>query len=310
MRAVRVANGASNRKGIIIGFLRIIARILRKWFEFPEIMISFDVYKALKNETPDMLITVAFPHPVHWGAAFAKKYRKNLTDIFWAADCGDPYMKYPFRPRAFYFKYIEKFWCRRADYITVPIEEAKEGYYKEFRHKIRVIPQGFDFRNVELAPYIKNEIPHFAYSGTVYQKLREVGAFLDYLCTLNAPFKFIVYTNTKKYFIPYMGRLSAKMEVRSYIPREELLKELSKMDFLINIRNESSVQQPGKLIDYYLTKRPILEISQSFSEKDYFNEFLNHDFTHRLNEQIDISEYDISNVTDKFLNLFYSHNRE
>ncbi len=44
---------------------------------------------------------------------------------------------------------------QKVNYITVPIEEAREAYYEEFRNKIRVIPQGFDFSDVQLAKYEK-----------------------------------------------------------------------------------------------------------------------------------------------------------
>jgi len=283
------------KKGIIY--------LLNKWFEFPDIIISKTVYKALKDEKPDILITVALPFPIHWGTAFAKKYQKHLSNTLWVSDCGDPYMGTPMAHRPFYFKYIEKFWCRQTDYITVPLEQAKEGYYKEFRDKIRVIPQGFNFEDVVLLPYIKNNIPHFAYSGTVYPQSRDPRTFLEYLCTVDKPFKFIVYTNRQEVFTPYVEKLSGKIEIRNYVPHEELLKELSKMDFLINIKNESSVQQPSKLIDYYLTKRPIIEITSAFNEKDIFEEFIKGDYTHQLICN-NIEDYNIKNIANKFLNLY------
>ena len=287
----------------ISGWKRKIIGFLGKWFEFPDIIISKTVYKALKDEKPDILITVALPFPIHWGTAFAKKYQKHLSNTLWVSDCGDPYMGTPMAHRPFYFKYIEKFWCRQTDYITVPLEQAKEGYYKEFRDKIRVIPQGFNFEDVVLLPYIKNNIPHFAYSGTVYPQSRDPRTFLEYLCTVDKPFKFIVYTNRQEVFTPYVEKLSGKIEIRNYVPHEELLKELSKMDFLINIKNESSVQQPSKLIDYYLTKRPIIEITSAFNEKDIFEEFIKGDYTHQLICN-NIEDYNIKNIANKFLNLY------
>lgn len=42
-------------------------------------------------------------------------------------------------------KPIEKFWCKQTDYIVIPVENGKAGYYEEFRDKIAVIPQGIDF---------------------------------------------------------------------------------------------------------------------------------------------------------------------
>jgi hypothetical protein len=262
------------------------------------------VYKALKKEENiDMLITVAIPYPIHWGSAYAKKKIKHLENSIWISDCGDPYMCSPMAKHPFYFKYVEKYWCRNTNFISVPIEQAKEGYYKEFRDKIRIIPQGFDFENVELATYVKNDVPHFAYSGMVYPNSRDPRKFLDYLSTLDIPFKFIVYTNRQEMFLSYTEKLSNKIELRNYVPHEELLKELSKMDFLINIKNESSIQQPSKLIDYYLTKRPILEIASAFSEQNIFNQFINGDYSNHLVCN-NIDDYNIVNIANKFLDLY------
>src|SRR5690606_10094120 len=107
------------------------------------------VYNALKkekNSNYDILISIAAPHPIHWGVAKAIKKYKNIAKC-WIADCGDPFMlshnlQYK---RPFYFKYYEKEFCRLADFITIPTAFAKDGYYKEFHDKLNVIPQGFNF---------------------------------------------------------------------------------------------------------------------------------------------------------------------
>ena len=67
------------------------------------------------------------------------------------------------------------------------------------------------------------------------------------------------------YFDDYKEKLGERLDVRSYIQRESLIRELSHCDFLINIKNESSVQSPSKLIDYALTHRPILTITSDFN---------------------------------------------
>ncbi len=56
-----------------------------------------------------------------------------------------------------FLKPIEKFWCKQTDYIVIPIENGKAGYYEEFRDKIAVIPQGIDFSGVILDKYVKNK---------------------------------------------------------------------------------------------------------------------------------------------------------
>lgn len=284
-------------------FYRIFGRIVgRKYFEFPLIELKSMVQRALKSESKiDYLITVAHPYPIHWGVA--SYIDKNTDKIkFWVADCGDPYMRNPFSIPPFYFKYLEKRWCKRCNYITIPIESAVNGYYPEFRYKIRIISQGFDFEDIKLLRYEQKTIPTFAFAGLIYKKLRDPSRFLQYLSKQNFDFKFIVYSQKSDIFDNFKSILGEKLEVRDYIPRELLLTELSKMDFLINIQNNSTVQQPSKLIDYALTQRPILNITSEFGEMNTFDEFIKNNFTNQLIVK-DIQQYNIINVANKFLSL-------
>jgi hypothetical protein len=279
--------------------------ILFHWsLDFPDIFLMWLTKKVILKEAPfDYLISIAFPHTIHWGVALSIRGGKRNFNK-WAADCGDPYMLNPHQKFNFYFKYVEKWWSKKADYITIPVEEAIEGYYLEFHHKIKVIPQGFDFVNIQLSEYKESAILQFAYSGMIYPGTRDPTLFMEYLCTMkHINFKFIVYTTSKSFFETYKIELADKLEIRDYIPRNELLKELSKMDFLINIKNNSGVQLPSKLIDYYITKRPVLEITSSFNEVDAINEFLNRDYSSKKTA-FNISQYDISNVASKFIDLY------
>lgn len=285
-------------------FYRALARLFFTKLEFPRIEFLFMMNRDLEFDilNSDLVISVAQPYPIHWG--IAKMKMRNLKFPLWVSDCGDPYMGDPFEKRPFYFKYVEKWWCNLTDYITVPIDNAKNAYYMEYRNKIRVIPQGFDFSNIDLPIYKINKIPTFVYAGVVYIGQRDPSNFLDFLKGLNIDFKFIVYTKNLKYFSQYKKDLGDKLEIYDYIPREELLKVLSKADFLINLKNKGSVQAPSKLIDYELSKRPILEITTEFQEKTAFEDFLKKDYSKKISIP-NISAFDIKNVTNDFLNLYY-----
>ncbi len=281
---------------------RAVVRIFGKYLELPFIELIPMVKGALKNEGDiDFLISVAQPHTIHWGVSeYLKKNKEKVR--FWIADCGDPFMKDPFNSRPFYFKYLEKQWGRLCNFISIPVQEAIEAYYSEFRNKMKVIPQGFDFESVELALYVPNEFPTFAYSGFLYKGKRDMTKFLEFLLQIDEKFKFIVYTPSAPLFEHFKVKFGNQLEVRNYIPREDLLFELSKMDFLINIANQSTVQVPSKLIDYALTKRPILEITSDFSQENEFREFLkrNYKSEKKINH---VEQYDIRNVADAFLKL-------
>lgn len=283
---------------------RLVKRLLAQFFEYPDSRLLSTVPKAVKNESGyDLLITIAMPHPIHWavGKIYAKGKRLAKT---WVADCGDPYMfcgtsqyKHPF-----YLAKQEKRWCRECDYITVPVESARDAYYPEFRDKIRVIPQAFDFEEVKLKNYIPNKVPTFAFSGNLIPKVRDPKPFLDYLLTLNMDFKFVLYTTKQHLVTPYKEKLGDKLEIHGYVPRLELLNILSGMDFLVNIENISKNQTPSKLIDYALTKRPILSIDSKHLDTNIVDEFLRGDYSKQYVVP-NIEQYNIVNVANRFLNL-------
>lgn len=297
----------SNGNRISIFMKRVLNRGLNLLFEYPDIEIMIRAKQALKRESGyDLLISIAVPHPTHWGVAWARKKENQIADT-WVADCGDPYMGFRMDRfnKPFYFKYIEKFFCRKADAITVPIEEAKNAYYKEFRNKIYVIPQGFNFDEVPKAEEKaanNNGIPVFAYAGNLLGGGRNPYKLLEYLSGLDKPFKFIIYTQKSGPAEPYVEKSNGRIEIRNAIPRIELLKELSAMDFLVNLENETSMQLPSKLIDYYLVNRPVLSVGSDELDKAAIEQFLQEDYRARYRFN-GVEQYRIENVCQQFLEL-------
>lgn len=285
---------------------RLLKKVFRRSIEFPDIELMFRTNRVLKKENNiDLLITVAVPYPIHWGAAFRKMFDASSFPKTWVADCGDPYMGNKFLNKPFYFKFIEKWFCKKADYISIPIEDAKEAYYPEFRNKIKIIPQGFDFSDVPSFDKKPNNIDvTFIYAGVFYPGIRDPRPFLDYLVSKkDKPFLFKIYTKSLNVVEPYLDLLGEKLEVNNYIPREELLKEMAKADFLINFENNTAVQSPSKLIDYALVQRPILSINSSDKlDGKIIDEFLNRNYSDAYVVK-NIEKYNIKNVVSEFLNL-------
>lgn len=283
---------------------KILFHLFHWLIEYPDIEFCWKVPQILKKEkNVDLLITIAVPHPIHWGAAIAKRLFKNDFPKKWISDCGDPYMgsavgqKHPF-----YFKYVEDFWGRETNFVTIPLKEACVAYRENVQNKIRIIPQGFDFSKIELADKVDDAIPHFAYAGSIYKGQRDPSSFLAYLCELEQEFVFTVYTKNSQFYQYYKEKLGEKLVVKPYVERRQLIYELSKQDFLINLVNPSSVQSPSKLIDYLLTRRPIVDISTPFVEKNAVERAFHGEFDRKY-ESVDIQQYNIVNVADKFLSL-------
>ena len=282
---------------------RLIGKFLGDYLQFPQIELKGmvkDVLGSIQDDV-DLLITIGSPHTIHWGAASVMP-KNNIKR--WIADCGDPFMLNPFSAPPLKYEKEERNWCNKVDVITVPIEEAKNAYYEEYRHKIVVIPQGFDFSQAKLAIYKRNDIPTFAFSGAVYPEVRDPKNFMKYLSQINEDFKFVIYTKLQRHFEPYASKLADKIEFREYVPRDTLIYELSKMDFLVNVQNIGTVQQPSKLIDYAQAKRPILNITTAFleEEKMTFNDFLRGIYTNAYKID-DINRFDIKNICTDFIKL-------
>jgi hypothetical protein len=298
---------------LLVLFKRIINRALLQLILYPEIELMFKVKTALKNETTyyDLMISIAVPHSIHWGVAWARTKERPIATT-WVADCGDPFMGaiHDSFKKVFYFKYLEKWFCRKADYIAVPKIMMKENYYPEFHHKIVEIPQGFKFDTVTNKNVKANNlVPTFAFAGTFIRTTRNPTSLLQYLSTINTPFKFIVYTQTADLVNPFIPILKDKLVVKNYIPRVDLLKELEAMDFLINIAYDPVHQAPSKLIDYYLTGRPILSSVTSEFDKKNIDAFLQGDYSAAYTFY-NIEQYRIENVSKSFLNLLPSGNHD
>ena len=288
---------------------KVFHRLLGRWLEFPDIELAGKTYSAIKRmEGIDLLITIAMPHPINWGAAWARKMSGNKFPKVWISDCGDPYMGNSVgKTPPHYFYKVESFWGRQTDYISIPVEEGRKAYSPLIQDKIHIIPQGFDFSNVRIdLSFKRNERLQFAYAGAAYANYRDPTRMLEYLATqINRDFTFVVYTKSKDIFTKFKKALGDKLIIKDYVPREQLLFELSRMDFLVNLKNSSTVQAPSKLIDYYLTKRPIIDITSEFNEELVLDEFLRRDYTNQHSRE-DMTKYDINNVGRRFLELFHN----
>jgi len=283
---------------------RVFSRVLSVLFEYPAIEEMFKVKEILRHENGyDLLVSFAVPYPVHWGVALSRN-KNHIIAKKWVADCGDPYMGDvldSFR-KPFYFGYLEKKFCKKADFISIPVESATSGYYPQFHHKIRIIPQGFAFDFTRETQQLQSKIiPEFAYAGTFLEGIRDPEILIKCLTKIDTPFKFYVYTNQYHQLINYQKVLGNKLIVSEYIPREKLMSKLAEMSFLINFDNNTTRNIPSKLIDYAITRRPVLNIDKNFTCGTLF-EFLNGNYSRRMILP-DPSQYHIKNVSQLFLDL-------
>lgn len=284
---------------------KVTGRLFRK-LEFPDIEFMYRVKRVLENEKEvDLLISIANPHPIHWGCAKVRiKSLRNFPKT-WIADCGDPFMKNGSGTKHLkYFAKYEKLFCSLSDFISVPHKGAIDAYYPEYRYKTQVIPQGFEFDlPINKDETKKNEIVTFAYAGVFLKDIRNPKSFLQYLTTVKQDFRFYVYTSHSELLDEFKLDLEDKLIIKKPISRQLLLDELRQMDFLLNFENlNTPTAIPSKLIDYAITGRPILSINQENIKEEIICEFLNREYKNTF--KIDnLEQYHISNVATAFLSL-------
>jgi len=292
------------------GVERFIRRALKRFpsllFEYPNIeLMGMVANKLNKASGYDMLISIAVPYPIHWGVArvWKSKGQDNPAKI-WIADCGDPYVgqendsfKIPF-----YFSWVEKWFMRKPDYITIPIKGAKRGYFEEFYDKMRVIPQGFHFEDIQNQALHREKIVKFAYAGSFIPGRRDPREFCEFLIKQDVDYEFHVYTQHADLIKPYVAQSKSHIIVKDYVPREQLLFELSALDFMVNFENVGQKQLPSKIIDYLIIDKPILSVKTGDLDKKTVLEFLNKNYKGKRKTP-DRNCYRIENVVKNFLAL-------
>ena len=283
---------------------KVLGKLLGTYLFFPYIEFVKRIPEIIQNENQfDLVISIADPHPIHWGTAKAKEKFPNKFPKTWIADCGDPFMDNGNSNYPSYFATFEKKFCALADKITVPVTEAIQGYYPEFRNKIHIIPQGFQFDLNPQNTYVPNAIPQFAFTGMFYKDIRNPKYLLQYLTTLSQNFVFHIYTPYTDLIDEFKNQLGEKLKIHAIIPREKLLIELQKMDFVINLENTNSPNQiPSKLIDYAIVQKPILSLNPQHIDKQKLQEFLQGNYQQQFIVE-NIEQYHISNVVQKFIEL-------
>jgi len=291
--------------GLIRLFWRVITRFSNLLLEYPMVQLVSLVKKGLKNEKGyDLLISIAVPYPIHWGVAAAIGKVNTIAKV-WVADCGDPYMGQEndtFTP-PFYFGWVEKWFCKKADYVTVPTTASFKGYYKEFHSKIKVIPQGFKFEELEVYKGKKdtNKVL-FGYGGMFIPERRDPSEFLAFLNSLDESyqFEFHIYTKTPSLVHKYIAASKRRIQLKGVVKRKELLYEMSKMDFVVNFENVGTAQTPSKLIDYAMIQKPILAIKYQELHQKTVLEFLNKNYSNAITIK-NLDQYKIENVANQFL---------
>lgn len=256
------------------------------------------------SDDTDLVITSSQPFTCHYGLSlYIKKHGKKWPVV---ADSGDPFYNSEQSPKAFWFYFITKSIYKKFDYLTIPTENAIPLYAPVIEEsKIRIIPQGFRMDNLKLYKGDFKGVPRFAYAGVFYQDIRNPSFLFDYLASKDSPFEFYLFMREKDAFVDELIKerpsLKDKIKIAYSKPHDELIYELSRMNFLINIENDSNTQMPSKLIDYGMTGRPIFSCKRDTFSKEKFDGFMKGNY--EGDYKVDVQKYNIVNIANNILKL-------
>lgn len=288
-------------KGRIISFLKEYLLAGSLFYRGPLI-----AEKLVIDPDTDLVIALSTPFTCLYALSlYYKNHRKKCITI---ADSGDPFYGSKQTPKAPWFKWIEKRVYKYFDYLSIPTENAVPIYQSLINpEKILIIPQGFNMKNVRLCNEPLSDPVKFAYAGVFYKDIRNPEFLFSFLASIAQDFQFYIYMRENDSYVDSLiikhPNIKDKIRIVYSLPREQLLYELSKKHFLINIDNLSSTQIPSKVIDYAISKRPIYSCNEKSFSANVFNQFMAGDYSRQL--VLDISKYEIGNVAKQFLDAYY-----
>lgn len=258
------------------------------------------------EDDTDLVIALSTPFTCLLGlSGFIERNGKKFVAI---ADSGDPFYYSKQYSKAPWFKRIERNVYKNYDYLTIPTKNAISLYSPLIDiKKIQIIPQGFRMDNLKLYQGEFDGPIRIAYAGVFYRDIRNPEFLFRYLDTCRVDFRLFLYMRNKDLLIDeYLEKypsLRGKIEIKS-LPHDELLYELSRMHFLINIENISNTQMPSKLIDYGMSGRPILSCNSANFSSSTMDEFMAGNYSKRY--AVDVKRYDIRRIVDEFIELYKS----
>lgn len=255
-------------------------------------------------EGSDMVMALSTPFVCLYSLSkYVEKHGKPFVTI---ADSGDPFYYSKQSKKAIWFKFIEKRVYKSFDYLAIPTETAIPLYSPLIpKEKIKIIPQGFNMRNLNLYKGEMIEPVKFAYAGVFYWDIRNPEFLFAYLNECKLDYEFHIFMRYEDALVE--GLLNKYPNVKKHVflkyalPHDDLLYELSKMHFLVNIENISNTQLPSKLIDYGISGRPIFSCKKDTFEGAKLDRFMHGGFEGAL--EIDVRKFDIEVLVKEFLAL-------
>lgn len=233
-------------------------------------------FHAVANEQWDLVVSTAWPYPVH---QIAYRLRKKGLAKKWVADWRDIWIGNHLYNGLFPFTLIEKFyerlWMKKADFITTVSEPLADILRKRYGDKVTVIYNGFDPEDYENLPpekaYPDDGVFRIVYTGSIYPGWQDPSPLFEAISRLNNEglitadqLQVIFYGNNADMSpLAKQFNISEYVQYGGFLPRQQALHYQRDADALLFLEFESKSLQgilTGKLFEYLFAGPPILAV--------------------------------------------------
>jgi glycosyltransferase involved in cell wall biosynthesis len=233
-------------------------------------------FHAVANEQWDLVVSTAWPYPVH---QIAYRLRKKGLAKKWIADWRDIWIGNHLYPGLFPFTLIEKFyeryWMKKADCITTVSEPLAEILRNRYGDKVSVIYNGFDPEDYENLPpekaYPQDGVFRIVYTGSIYPGCQDPSPLFQAISRLHGEgritpdrMQVIFYgNNADMSLLANEFNISEYVQYGGFLPRQQALHYQRDTDALLFLEFDSRVVQgilTGKLFEYLFAGPPILSV--------------------------------------------------
>jgi len=274
-------------------YLSIFINKLIRRFIWPDTRFTFHlqykkVIKQLKNK-PDIIYSRAFPLS---SIIMAKKLKSHYK-VPWVLHLSDPWVESPLFDynKSKYHQKKENECFKYADIVSftsLPTIEIYKTKYPQYSHKYRYFPNVYDDDDIQPSlSKIRDSKIKLVYTGSLNGS-RSLKMLIDSLNTLEESGKSILNTieiivagsvdsynenllNKNASLITYVGFLSIT-EVKELQRSADILLAV---DFEFKTSSEA-IYFPSKLLDYFITKKPIIAITTKNSTTDNLLKEIDH----------------------------------
>ena len=233
-------------------------------------------FRAVANEQWDLVVSTAWPYPVH---QIAYRLRKLGLAKKWVADWRDIWIDNHLYAGLFPFTLIEKFyerlWMKKADFITTVSEPLADILRKRYGDKVAVIYNGFDPEDYENLPpekaYPQDGVFRIVYTGSIYPGWQDPSPLFEAISRLNddgritpEQLQVIFYgNNADMSALANQFNISEYVQYGGFLPRQQALRYQRDADALLFLEFESKSLQgimTGKLFEYLFAGPIILAV--------------------------------------------------